>query len=144
MMTHALHGRNCFLLQTTHLLIRRHWHGHGVGAQDGRLTNSLLEREKMVSTTSLLRCTTAQRSNMLPSTHNRRWPRFEGPAVLKMDADKKMMDFTVAEACQTSLQPQRYTHHALRTARLGGTCNKSTTLIIRWGTYVQPNFTIVA
>jgi len=23
-----------------------------------------------------------------------------------MDADKKMMDFTVAEACQTSLQPQ--------------------------------------
>ena len=23
-----------------------HWHGHGIGAQDGRLTNSLHEREK--------------------------------------------------------------------------------------------------
>ena len=70
-----------FLLRTTHLLIRIitpcvwHWHGHGIGAQDGRLTNSLLEREKMVSTTSLLRCTTAQRSNMMPSKHNWRWPR---------------------------------------------------------------------
>ena len=52
--------------------------------------DKLVTREKkMVIATSLLRCTTAQRSNMLPSTHNRRWPRFEGPVVLKVDADNK-------------------------------------------------------
>ena len=150
MMTHALHGWNCFFTadhtppHTDYyplcVALARAWRWCTRWPIDKLVTRE----KKMVSTTSLLRCTTAQRSNMLPSTHNRRWPCFEGPAVLKMDADKKMMDFTVAEACQTSLQPQRYTHHALRTARLGGTCNKSTTLIIRWGTNVQPNFTIVA
>jgi len=81
---------------------------------------------------------------MLPSTHNRRWPRFEGPAVLKVDADNKNDGFYGCGSLPNLFAAPRYTHHALRTARLGGTCNKSTTLKIRWGTNVQPNFTIVA
>ena len=87
--------------------------------------------KKMVIATSLLRCTTAQCSNMLPSTHNRRWPRFEGPAVLKMDADKKNDGFYGCGSLPNLFAAPRCTHHALRTARLGGTCNKSTTLKIR-------------
>ena len=143
MMTHALHGQNCFLLDHapphTEALARAwHWCTRWP-------INKLVTRErKMVIATSLLRCTTAQCSNMLPSTHNRRWPRFEGPAVLKVDADNKNDGFYGYGSLPNLFAAPRYTHHALCIARLGGTCNKSTTLIIRWGTNVQPNFTIVA
>ena len=68
------------------------------------------------------------------------------PAVLKMDANKKNDGFYDCGSLPDLLDvaAPRYTHHALRTARLGGTCNKSTTLKIRCETNVQPNFMIAA
>ena len=125
-----------FLRQTTHLLIRIITLVCGIGTGMA-LVHKMADwqtrytREKMVIATSLLRCTTAQHSNMLPSTHNRRWPRFEGPTVLKMDADKKNDGFYGCGSLPNLFAAPRCTHHALRTARLGGTCNKSTTLKIR-------------
>jgi len=68
------------------------------------------------------------------------------PAVLKIDADKKKDGFYGCGSLLDLLDvaAPRYTHHALRTASLSGTCNKSTTLKTRCGTNVQPNFTIAA
>ena len=146
MMTHALHGQNCFLLDHapphTEALARAwRWCTRW-------LIDKLVTREKKWWLRHL--CYGALLPNVHAAIHAQQevatLQETSSPAVLKMDANKKNDGFYDCGSLPDLLDvaAPRYTHHALRTARLSGTCNKSTTLKVRCGTNVQPNFTIAA
>jgi len=110
--------------------------------------DKLVAREKkIVIATSLLWCTTAQSSCCHPrTTGDGHASRDQLTSSAKNWCWQKKDGFYGCGSLLDLLDvaAPRYTHHALRTASLSGTCNKSTMLKTRCGTNVQPNFTIVA